>query len=162
MAERKSTLKKSEDPVRSDLSSAITYLMDQRMHQDWYLREILPWERLIRAPSWRLAKSLLDIDAERVSSIVERLVVDGIASRADVQAWMCLGKVRQFRGDHEAAILVFRQMIERDDSIAAMYNVGLSQLALGNVAEARTEFHRVLSWKPGDDRTLKALATLTT
>ena len=153
-------MKRFEDHIRSDLSMAIAYLMDQRLHQDWYLREILPWERLIRAPNWRLAKPLLDVDADKVSGIVERLVSDGVASRSDVQAQMCLGKVRQFRGDHEAAILVFRQMVERDDSIAAMYNVGLSQLAVGNVPEARKEFQRVLSWKPSDERALRALAEL--
>lgn len=155
-------MKKIAGPPRTDLPSAITFLLDRHAHASWYKLEILPWEQLIADPTWRTAKALLSVDPDMVSQIVERLVADEPAVGTNKKARMCLGKIRQHRGDHEAAMAVFLAMDEWDLVVPALYNVGLCQLALKNVDLARDAFRQVLSKDANDWRALKALAELPT
>jgi len=154
------TLKKIAGSPRTDLPSAITFLLDKHEHPSWYRADVLPWEQLIADPNWRTAKQLLGVDPDMVSRIVERLVADEPSLGTNRKARMCLGKVRQYRGDHEAAMAVFRAMDEWDLVIPALYNVGLCHLALKNVDLARAAFQQVLSKDPNDWRAQKALEEL--
>jgi hypothetical protein len=95
-----------------------------------------------------------------VSQIVERLVANEPALGTNKKARMCLGKVRQHRGEHAAALSVFETMDEWDFVIPATYNAGLCHAALGNTDAAAHAFRQVLERNPGDVRATKALAEL--
>lgn len=151
-------MKRSDRPPRTDRSAAIQFLLDRRLHPDWYASQVLPWERLVLAPTWRAAKVLIDVDAERVSHVVEHLVADAAGSR-NPEAWFCLGKVRQFRGDYVSAIEAFAYLVERDHDYKALYNVGLCHASLGESEPARQAFLRVLELCPGDLRATRALSS---
>ncbi|MEI6510836.1 MAG: tetratricopeptide repeat protein [Candidatus Uhrbacteria bacterium] len=151
---------KTSDAVRPDLPGVVGYLMEKRLHPERYKTEFLCWEQLVAEPRWRRAKPLLKVDSNLVSSVVECLNEKDMTLRHNADAQMCLGKVRQFRGDYDGAIAVFQRMFEWDESLPALYNVGLCQLALGNADGARSSFKQVLSKSPHDERALRALAEL--
>lgn len=156
-----------QPPPSVEVSSAIELFLFQSLYPDAYARSIEPWERLVRKPIWRHAKSLMregpdqEVRARRVSHIVERVVGDMTGTRPS-DALMCLGKVRQAAGNHEDAITVFHQLVDRGwpDRHKAMFNVGLCLAALGRFDEARKSFERVLDLVPGDERATRALADL--
>ncbi len=152
-------MKKSDDRPSTELATAIAFLIDRRQHPDWYAANVHPWSQFVAAPSWRLAKQLLKVDREQVSVIVERFVGQALGSR-DPVAWLCLGKVRQDRGDHLRAIEAFTYLVDRDLDFKAMYNVGVSLVALGELDKARRAFVQVLELRPGDSYAAKALAEL--
>ena len=150
-------MKKPEGSPRTDLSTAIGFLIDRRGHPDWYASHVLPWEQFVAAPTWRMAKQLIKVDADHVSIVVERFVADALGSR-NPEAWLCLGKVRQDRGDYRRAIEAFVYLVERDQDHKALYNVGVCLAALGESDNARQAFLQVLELRPGDIYATRALA----
>lgn len=143
----------------TDLSAAIGFLLDEQLHPSWYANAVIPWRRLIADPEWKKAKPLLAVDADHVSMIVETLVATKSGSRGR-EALMCLGKVRQFRGDHGRAIEAFEQIVERDPDIKALQNIGVSCVVLGRTEDAIAAFRQVLDLRPGDERATSALEAI--
>ncbi len=142
------------------LVSAVDLFLLRELHPDVYLRTMDPWSRLAARPCWRTAKPLLNVDADLVSRIVEERVGNSTSSH-EMAAWMCLGKVRQARGDHAGALDVFNGMVRRDSrDYRAHYNVGLCLVALGRHDEARSALNRVLDIVPGDVRAEQAIVAL--
>lgn len=149
-----------QPPPEVGIDAAIGVFLLETLYPDLFLRDFDSWHRLIRKPNWRYAKPLLKDHADRVCAVMERLFAEPSGSH-DASAWMCLGKVRQFRGEHEAALEAFRVLMERDPrDIRARYNAGLCLAATGRLDKARTAFERVLELAPGDERATRALADL--
>lgn len=153
-------MRQTRPPPEVGIEAIIGVFLTEALYPEQYVRHFEPWHRLIKKPNWRHAKPLLAEHADRVSVLVERLFSEHTGSR-DAAAWMCLGKVRLFRGDHERALEAFRLLVDRDPrDIRARYNAGLCLVALGRADEARQSFLRVLEFSPGDERATRALAEL--
>ena len=152
-------VKNPQSRPQMDLPTARAFLLYRHAYPNWYATELRPWEQFIAAPTWRVAKALLKVDADSVVSIVERIVAEVPGSR-ERSAWLCLGKVRQYRGNHQGAIEAFAYLAERDRCFKALYNVGVCHAALGEYDRARQAFLQVLELRSGDALATEALGRL--
>ncbi len=150
------------EPPTLAVADAVSLFLIRELHPEIYVRECKPWELLIAKPAWRHAKPLIKDNAARVRGVLEDLIAaqNGFPSSSLL---MCLGKVLQASDEHDAAITVFRAVVERGEpeyEYKATYNVGKCQAALGDEAAARASFEDVLRPRPRDALAIRELVPI--